>query len=144
MLKAHSRTLAHQTVVSLGWPWRNAANDLVATLVFARSEAVKRNADVTVSRVGSGWKDGWTVTYDDGGTQTARQHPALNSLSVAASPDVASLTFGGGGRVDAAINFTLDTSPQTTGVDARCVEVRSDGMPRVWVERGGNHDCSDD
>src|SRR5436189_6473231 len=51
---------------------KTATNDLVTTLVFARSEAVKRNADVTVTRVGSAWNGGWTVSYVDAGTQTPR------------------------------------------------------------------------
>jgi len=123
---------------------KGATNDLVAALVFARSEAVKRNTDVTVTRVGSSWASGWTVTYVDGGTKTARVHSALNDLSVTTA--ASSLTFGGGGRVDTAttVTFTVDTVPQGAGIEARCVEIRADGVARTWTERGGNHDCTDD
>jgi len=121
---------------------KSAANDLMSSLAFARSEAVKRNADVTIARVGSSWTNGWTVTYVSGGTQTARVHSALQNLSVTTS--VTSLVFGGGGRADATATFTVDSSPQVSAVTARCIEVKVDGVPRSWVERGGNHDCTDD
>src|SRR6266496_792796 len=50
---------------------RNAAFELMADLTFARSEAVKRNATVTMSKTGS-WTGGWTIT--DAGGNTLRQH----------------------------------------------------------------------
>jgi type IV fimbrial biogenesis protein FimT len=121
---------------------KTATNDLVSSLVFARSEAVKRNADVTVSQVGSSWSEGWNITYDDGGTKTARSQSALNSMTVTTT--VTSVVFSGGGRADTTALFMVDSNPVTTGVDARCVEVRPDGLPRVWVQRGSAHDCSDD
>jgi Tfp pilus assembly protein FimT len=39
---------------------RNAAYELMSDLIFARSEAVKRNTSVTVSKVGT-WTGGWTL-----------------------------------------------------------------------------------
>jgi type IV fimbrial biogenesis protein FimT len=119
-----------------------ATNDLVSALVFARHEAVKRNTGVTVSRVGASWNNGWTVSYQDGGTQTPRIHPALVQTSLATT--ASSVTFGGGGRADVNANFTVDSVPQSPGVTARCVEIGIDGTPRSWNERGGNHSCADD
>jgi type IV fimbrial biogenesis protein FimT len=119
-----------------------ASNNLVSALVFARSEAVKRNADVTVTRVGGSWSGGWTISYDDGGTKTPRSQPALDQLKVTTA--VSSVTFGGGGRADSTANFTIDSNPTISNVEARCVEIGLDGLPRAWVERGGNHDCTDD
>jgi type IV fimbrial biogenesis protein FimT len=121
---------------------KTAANDLVSTLTFARSEAVKRNADVTVTRTGGSWANGWSVTYVDSGTKTARIHPSLKDLTVTTT--TTSLVFSGGGRASAVANFTVDYVPQTAGVNARCVEIGLDGVPRVWIERGGNHVCTDD
>jgi type IV fimbrial biogenesis protein FimT len=121
---------------------KTATNDLISALIFARSEAVKRNADVTVSQVGSSWSSGWTVSYDDSGTKTPRTQPALNQLKVTTT--VNSVTFGGGGRADTTASFTVDSDPTISNVEARCVEVGLDGLPRVWVERGGNHNCTDD
>jgi len=119
-----------------------ATNDLVAALVFARNEAVKRNTVVTVSRQGSSWSDGWTISYDDGGTKTPRAHPALTQMTVTTT--VTSVAFAGGGRADTNANFTIDSVPQSAGVTVRCVEIALDGTPRSWTERGGNHSCADD
>lgn len=53
------------------------ANDFTSTLMFARAEAIKRNARVVVCRTekadtsdpicgnGTGWKDGWVVFIDN-------------------------------------------------------------------------------
>nr|MCU0735737.1 GspH/FimT family pseudopilin [Methylotetracoccus sp.] len=39
-------------------------NVLVAELNWARSEAVARNAPVTLKRSGSSWNDGWQIFVD--------------------------------------------------------------------------------
>ena len=46
---------------------KTASFDLFSTLVHARSEAITRNATITVAPVSSAWTNGWTVT-DAGGT----------------------------------------------------------------------------
>ncbi len=40
------------------------ANELVTSLSFARSEAVKRNQTITIRRAGTEWESGWTVFVD--------------------------------------------------------------------------------
>ena len=42
---------------------RGATFDLIADLDFARSEAVKRNADVVVAPRNGDWVNGWTITF---------------------------------------------------------------------------------
>ena len=128
---------------------KSTASDLVGALVFARSEAVKRNAAVTVAAIvvsgTASWNNGWTVSYDDAGTAvTPRSQAKLNQLAVAPNPtSLTAVTFGGGGRADATANFTVESVPQSNN-STRCVEVRADGVPRVWLERTGNHSCSDE
>jgi type IV fimbrial biogenesis protein FimT len=49
------------------------ANMLVASLNFARSEAIKRNTRVYVANIGSAeqvWENGWNVFVDGNGDQT--------------------------------------------------------------------------
>ena len=41
-----------------------AANDLLASLNLARSEAVKRGRDVVVKKAGGNWEDGWEIFID--------------------------------------------------------------------------------
>jgi type IV fimbrial biogenesis protein FimT len=74
---------------------RNAAFELMADLTFARSEAVKRNVSVTMSKSGT-WTAGWQVAA---GATTLRQHPAL-------SPNIV-VTMA-----DSSVGFLLNAAPQ--------------------------------
>ena len=128
---------------------KSSASDLANSLVFARSEAVKRNAAVTVAAIDisgtTSWNNGWTVSYDEAGSAvTPRSQPKLDQLAITTNPtSVTAITFGGGGRTDLSANFTVESVPQSIN-STRCVEVRADGVPRVWLERSGNHSCSDE
>ena len=74
------------------------ANDLVASAQIARSEAIKRNAPVTLCRstngttcAGSGgWEDGWIVLS---GTTVLQRHAALPSDFRIAQGTFGALTF---------------------------------------------------
>jgi hypothetical protein len=118
-------------------------------LSCARSQAYNRSATVTVPAVTiSGTPagpNGWSVTYVDGGTTvTPRTQPKLEQLTIVVNPSsLTAVTFGGGGRVDANGVFTVESVPQSNNA-TRCVEVRVDGLPREWIERSGNHACSDE
>jgi type IV fimbrial biogenesis protein FimT len=104
---------------------RNAAYELMSDLVFARSEAVKRNASVTVSKVGT-WSGGWTVAE---GATTLRQHAAFpSSITITmASPSV---DFFLNGRASAAASFTIDDTDGQASIPAQCVSVDPAGRPR--------------
>src|SRR5688572_32614094 len=68
--------------VSLGSRLSASANDLLASVQLARSEAIKRNVAVTlcasadgVSCAGSGgWEQGWITVIDPLGAATVLQH----------------------------------------------------------------------
>lgn len=73
------------------WRVRQAAEEMVATLAYARSEAIKRGGNVSVARSTPGasecaqsasvadWRCGWTV-FD--GTEVLRVSPPTNGVSV--------------------------------------------------------------
>jgi type IV fimbrial biogenesis protein FimT len=98
--------------------------DLFSTLVLARSEAITRNAQVTVTPTGGAWINGWTVT-GPGGTVIRRQD-AVPAIAIT-GPDA--VVFAESGRLNAA------TRPQfaltTTGAQAahRCIRVDLSGRP---------------
>lgn len=86
---------------------RGAANDILAGMMFARSEAMKRNANVFMVATDGDWAKGWTIYVDanldldwnDTGDETLAVHEAL--------PSSISMTSGAGNfsSVDGAILF---------------------------------------
>ena len=104
---------------------RTAAYELMSDLTFARSEAVKRNMSVTISKVGT-WSGGWTIAA---GATTLRQHPALSSnLTITmANPSVDFLLSG---RASGVARFTLDDTGGKATIVARCVSIDPGGRPQ--------------
>lgn len=74
---------------------KTAAIDVYSTMVYARSEAIKRNANVDVIPNGGNWKNGWTVQV--GGTVLKTVAPATSGLDDITAP--ATLTYSGDGRL---------------------------------------------
>jgi len=108
---------------------RNASYDLMSSLVLARSEATKRNQDVVVSRVGSSWKDGWTITTAGAsGNDTIMNHDAINDIVINAS--FSSITYRHTGRLTTGSGtptFELNVSPAKSGISKRCLSVDLSG-----------------
>ena len=106
---------------------RGAAFDLVADLDFARSEAVKRNDDVTVQPVGADWALGWQIVA---GGQVLRTREALGAqIGFATAPTT--LTFDGAGRASLATvrNFQI-CPPSGASVAGRVVRIDPSGLSR--------------
>jgi type IV fimbrial biogenesis protein FimT len=106
---------------------RTAGYDLMADLTFARSEAIKRNSSVTITRDGSNWTGGWTIT--DSGGNTIRNHPAFAD-SITITMGAASIDFLLNGRASATALFTVDDADGKTTIPARCIAVDPSGRPR--------------
>lgn len=114
---------------------KTAASDFVMTAIFARSEAIKRNADVTIAPATAGvtgWKAGWTVEV--GGTQISQQQAYTG---VTFSGPSSAITYNGTGRLSAAV--TTMTIIGTDGI-ARCVAFDLSGMPKSSKSSSGT--CS--
>lgn len=103
---------------------RSVAADLNSSLQLARSEAVKRNANVTVARVGSSWAEGWTVSV--GGT-TLRSRDAVSGVSITGS--VNSFEFRNNGRIDNAVTYTLVSAGNASL--AKCLSISLSGSSVV-------------
>jgi type IV fimbrial biogenesis protein FimT len=105
---------------------RNAAFELMADLTFARSEAVKRNSDVTFARSGT-WTGGWTITDSNG--NTLREHTAFPS-TVTITGTANSVIFSLNGRASTALNFTIDDTAGKSSIEVHCVAIDASGRPR--------------
>lgn len=102
---------------------RAAAFDLHGDLSFARSEAIKRNSNVTFSpKNTSDWKGGWDVK--DASSNVLKTQQALSGNLLATGG--AGVTFGGAGRPSTTLSVTVkDDSLPTT--DWRCVSMDLSG-----------------
>lgn len=114
---------------------KTAASDLHITLLFARTEAIKRNAGVSVVPVNTAdWSQGWSVQVS--GTTLQAQDPYS---SVTFTGPAANVTYLGTGRLASAVSFTI-YSAEYTQIAARCVSIDPSGRPNVRAD--SDHDAS--
>jgi len=103
-----------------------ASFDLVAALTQTRSEAIKRNANVSMTAAAGGWKDGWTIAS---GATTLAVKSAYKGLTIVDSGGAVAVTFRGDGRLatgSAEVNLTVD-SPDNPSAAKRCISLSLSG-----------------
>lgn len=108
---------------------KTAAYDFTTVLFHARTEALKRNADVTLAAASGGWQNGWTLSA---GSAVIARHEAFAGMSISAP--ATSLVYGGNGRLSgsaAAFSLSANAGPASA---ARCITVNLGGIP---ASRGG-------
>lgn len=136
---------------------KTASFDLVAALTQTRSEAIKRNADVSMVPASGGWANGWTICLSDTSdpTKCATSIPILRSQSAYAGRCITestgsdcttanTLTFGGNGRLKTtATAFTIGTPPLTTVADnvTRCINISLSGQAGSKLKGKGAGAC---
>lgn len=111
---------------------KTASFDLYSTLLFARSEAIKRPAgSLLITPVNaSNWADGWSVTF---GTEVLRQQDAIRDISITGP---ASVQFTHDGRSSAAVVFSLNAAG-VSGVMGRCVSAALSGGLATKIQPAG-------
>ena len=120
--------------VLAGQRLRAAGTDLMSSLLLARSEAIKRNAQVVVAPRSAGdWKTGWRVATVNTDEQVDRKEPLGLRVDVALAP--ATLVYERNGRlgVVGVTQFEFRDSESQPGVQARCVLIDPSGLPRLQV-----------
>lgn len=76
------------------WRVRGVAEDLQATLYYARSEAIKRSGNISISAESGDWNNGWKVTHTQGSDTTTLQiNAAPSSVTVSISDPAATTTI---------------------------------------------------
>ena len=104
---------------------KTAAGEFAMAVVFARAEAIKRNADVTITAATSGatgWQDGWTVAAGGAALSTQSAYSGLMF-----SGPTSAITFKSTGRLSNSV-----TTMAITGQDgsARCIAIDLSGLPK--------------
>jgi type IV fimbrial biogenesis protein FimT len=104
---------------------RGAGTDLYTALNLARSEAIKRNAEVTLAPAESGWAEGWSIAHPLDPDTLLDDHPAVPGATIDGPESVIFLPSGrvkGGG--EPSFDISVSGSEQS-----RCVTVDLSGRP---------------
>lgn len=120
------------------------ANNFVASAQLARSEAIKRNATVTLCRSADattcaatgGWQQGWIVMS---GTSVIQQQAALSS-DYLLTGDVYSVSFQSSGAGATSATLKLCRSTPSAGSQEREIKISVTGRTSVSTTRTGT--CS--
>jgi type IV fimbrial biogenesis protein FimT len=120
---------------------KTPASDLYASLVLARSEAIKRNAAIDVVPAATDWAQGWSVRTQSGGT-VLRTQDGYPRISIAAST-AGTVTYGGNGRLSTSATTFRVLVPGNTQARMRCVTVDVTGRPSVRVDRNSDQVACD-
>jgi len=108
---------------------KTASFEVFSSLTYARSEAIKRNAEVAVTSASGGWQNGWTVAVVNG--STLNQQTAFTGLTIAGP--AGSITYNGSGRLKASVTpFTISSSTGTS-VSPRCISIDLSGRPNSKI-----------
>ncbi len=124
-------------------------NELQASLSLARSEAIKRNASVTVcprrdddsDSCSGSWKNGWIVFVDDNangsidGAEILRVHGAISSNnSLTFSQTYVSYANTGLAEVGSSETFTLCDARARGAENAKGLIIGRSGRPRLAID----------
>jgi type IV fimbrial biogenesis protein FimT len=117
---------------------RAAGSDLLASVMLARSEAIKRATTVDIVPSGGDWSAGWTVS--SGGT-TIETHEAPTSVTIAANT-AGNITFRLDGRISTGVRSLTVYTTLASGsavVKARCVLIDASGRPTIRNDSDNNY-----
>ena len=104
---------------------RSTGTDLHTALMLARSEAIKRNAEVTLAPKAGGWPAGWGIAAPGGAARPLHSHPAVVVASITGPEGV---TYLPNGRVKGTSLPSFQITGKNGG-DLRCVRVDLSGRP---------------
>ncbi len=105
---------------------KTASYDLFATFMFARSEAIKRSADVVVTATSGNWANGWSVTT---GSTTLATQEAYSALTMTGTSTSLTYRYNGRPSASAAQNFQISSFRGTSVDGTRCLSISLAGMP---------------
>ncbi|SEQ85871.1 type IV fimbrial biogenesis protein FimT [Azotobacter beijerinckii] len=137
--------------VTLSSKLRSLANELVASATLGRSEAIKRNAVVTLCASSDGstctgsWYEGWIVRASDGTVLHAQAAAPSGYRITAIAPDTTSITsiaFQPTGLGATTASLTVCRSSPSAGNQERVVEISLTG--RTSVKSTTTGECPDD
>lgn len=110
-----------QRVKTAAFSFSNAAS-------YSRSEAIKRNAEVTMVAAVGGWKNGWSVKVGAVVLNQQEGFPGILMASVAPKVTPTQVVYQASGRLVSAVD-ELQVSDESGG-HARCISFDLSGLPK--------------
>jgi type IV fimbrial biogenesis protein FimT len=107
---------------------KGIATDLYFDLAKARSEAVKRNMDVTLSPSDDGWKKGWTIYPSNQEGNVLEDHSISGANVSVSGPE--SVKYNSSGRIVGSVSFSIEATVGSASAKT-CVTVSLSGLPNV-------------
>ena len=114
---------------------RAAASDLYESVILARSEAIKRAANIDVVPNAGDWSQGWSIMS---GVTVIEKREAPTNVTV--TPNTSgNITYRLDGRVSSNVrNLVLSTTASTSSIAARCVIIDASGRASVRTDTDNN------
>lgn len=104
---------------------KSAAGDMFASLLRTRSEAIKRNTEVTLAPSGEGWEAGWSIAHPLDADILLEDRGAVKGATITGP---ASVTYLPNGRIKGATAPAFDIA--VSGASGhRCISVDLSGRP---------------
>jgi type IV fimbrial biogenesis protein FimT len=108
---------------------RSLASEFHLALTQTRSEAIKRNVNVSLSATNGNWAAGWTILDPDNPTGTPLYtRTTRNASSVTVSATATTVEYTAAGRINASTSPSFVFSAANTS-EVRCVSVDPSGRP---------------
>ncbi len=108
-----------------------ASGDLYLELSKARSEAVRRNANITLqpTNTASGWQGGWGIQDPVNAGSYIDTHGAISGVTITPSPSATNIIYQGSGRIKGGQSLQFLISSGGTSANARCLLLDASGRP---------------
>ncbi len=112
--------------IIIGQRLKNASFEVYSALVLARSEAISRNAAVTITPTAGDWTNGWTVAS---GATVIRKQDTYPNITINGP---VSIGFNAMGRTTGAAAQQISlTATGTSSPAFRCINIDLSGRPRT-------------
>lgn len=109
---------------------KSIASNLYTGLIKARSEAIKRNAKVSVLPAEGGWQTGWIIAPTDKQDMVIDRHHVQGSASISGPANV---DYNSSGRPNATATFDILVTVSSYE-SKRCVAVGLSGIPSIKAD----------
>ena len=109
---------------------KTTGSELFASLLKTRSEAIMRNANVTVSPLAGAWNQGWKILDPANAANVLESHGAVAGVTITTVGPAGGVTYRPSGRVLAGGTASfLITTTSGSSTNYQCISLNLSGRP---------------